>query len=435
MFRKVIDQMESANFKARAAKGELACPSCGVKPGHVPAQSGEVIACGACGIKASAGEWAAKVPADVFSGRADQPPVDTKITRRADVPGTTVWQIPASGKFCFLMVFGVLWCAITALVSGGFLLAFLSGKAVEGDFPEWVLIPFFGIFWAVGLGVLFAAFRNKYASHRITVDASSVTLVRELFGKTKKSSLPADSIESVAQAVFYLQNYEPVYGVEIRGKRGKLRFGSVLTAEEKAWLVADLRRVVFGADSAQAIPAARQAYFSVTLPQSRKHLWPFAVMMTLMGVGFFFVGIYLIDSGEAGPSGTSPGFLHGIDILFWGLSNSFRVIWMLMSGIMAMGGMALTVWLIRTRDRETRVEGTESEVSIRIYQRGLILNDRSFPRDSVTDIRASVSGSSNGQPMKRIELLVGNRAEKIASWVDGEKADALVAEVRGALGP
>ncbi len=434
MFRKVIDQMESANFKARAAKGELACPSCGAKPSHVPAQSGEVIACGTCGIKASAGEWAAKVPADVFPGRADQPLVDTKITRRTDVPGTTVWQIPASGKFGFFLFFGVIWCAITAIVSGGFLLAFLSGKAVEGDFPEWVLIPFFGIFWAVGLGVLYAAFRNKYASHRITADARSVTLVRELFGKFKKKSLPADSIESIAQAVFYQQNYEPVYGVEIRGKRGKLRFGSSLTAEEKAWLVADLRRVVLGDDAAQAIPAARQAYFSVTLPQSRKHLWPFAVMMTLMGVGFFFVGIYLIDGGEARPSGSSPGFLHGIDVLFWGLSNSFRTLWIFMSGIMATGGLALMIWMIRTRDRETRVEGTESEISIRSYQRGLILQDRSFPRDSVSDIRASVSGSSNGQPMKRIELIAGNRAEKIASWVDGEKADVMVAEVRGALG-
>ncbi len=105
-----------------------------------------------------------------------------------------------------------------------------------------------------------------------------------------------------------------------------------------------------------------------------------------------------------------------------------------MSGIMATGGLALMIWMIRTRDRETRVEGTESEISIRSYQRGLILQDRSFPRDSVSDIRASVSGSSNGQPMKRIELIAGNRAEKIASWVDGEKADVMVAEVRGALG-
>jgi hypothetical protein len=36
--------------------------------------------------------------------------------------------------------------------------------------------------------------------------------------------------------------------------------------------------------------------------------------------------------------------------------------------------------------------------------------------------------------MKRVELIVGGRAEKIASWIDGVEADQLVAKVRAALG-
>lgn len=430
MFRKVTDQMEAANFKARAAKGELVCPSCGAKPGHVPAQSREVITCDACGIKASTGEWAAKAPAGGFPGRPDQPPADTKITRSTDVPGTTVWQIPASGKFGVLLFFGLFWCTITALVSGGFLFAYISRNPLEGNFPEWAMIPFFGVFWVIGLGALYAAFRNKYASHCIIADAHSVTLVREFFGRTNQKSLPTDGIDSVAQAVFYQQNYEPVYGVEIRSSRGKLRFGSALTAEEKAWLVADIRRVVLGVDIARAIPAARQSYFSVTLPHSRKFFISFAAIMAVTGV----VGIFVVSHGVIGAGGSSSEILSGFSMLFHRINKVFQVVCLLMTVLITVAGWGSLIWLIRTRDRETRIEGSESEISIRTYQRELILKDRSFPRDSVSDIRASVSGSSNGQPMKRIELIVGNHAEKIASWVDGEKADALVAEVRGVIG-
>jgi len=43
-----------------------------------------------------------------------------------------------------------------------------------------------------------------------------------------------------------------------------------------------------------------------------------------------------------------------------------------------------------------------------------------------------VSGSVNGKPMKRIEMILGDRSETIANWVAGEKADALVEEVRQA---
>jgi hypothetical protein len=42
-----------------------------------------------------------------------------------------------------------------------------------------------------------------------------------------------------------------------------------------------------------------------------------------------------------------------------------------------------------------RNEANATEISIRTYRNGLILKDKSFPRREVTDIRASVSGSSN----------------------------------------
>jgi hypothetical protein len=46
-----------------------------------------------------------------------------------------------------------------------------------------------------------------------------------------------------------------------------------------------------------------------------------------------------------------------------------------------------------------RIEANATEISIRTYRNGLILKDKSFPRREVSDIRASVSGSSNSTNM------------------------------------
>jgi hypothetical protein len=36
--------------------------------------------------------------------------------------------------------------------------------------------------------------------------------------------------------------------------------------------------------------------------------------------------------------------------------------------------------------------------------------------------------------MKRVELIVGDKTEKIANWMDGDLADKLIREVKEALG-
>jgi hypothetical protein len=104
------------------------------------------------------------------------------------------------------------------------------------------------------------------------------------------------------------------------------------------------------------------------------------------------------------------------------------------SSIFALAGLWMLAKCLMERGKERRIEGNATEISLRTYHRGLILKDKSFPRREITDIRSSVSGSSGSTPMKRVELIVGGRAEKIASWIDGDEADQLVAKVRGALG-
>jgi hypothetical protein len=141
---------------------DLACPECGTKPAPTREQ---VITCDRCGTKASVAEWRSTAQEKGFVGRADQPPVTA--IRRERTPVGTVWHIPAGGKFGFFMFFGTFWCLITAFVSGGFLLTFLTGGEIEGNMPKWAMMPFFGIFWAIGLGTLYMGAREKWLRQRV----------------------------------------------------------------------------------------------------------------------------------------------------------------------------------------------------------------------------------------------------------------------------
>lgn len=446
MFRKVLATMENAAVKAKLRKGGLPCPECGEKAAGMTGASGQVMQCGACGAKASFSEWAAASDTGFRSGRAGEPPQGTKIRMTGDGLGGRVWEIPAKGKFGFFMPFAVMWLMITGLVSGGFLFTFLTGGEIKGDMPKWALIPFFGLFWAIGLGMLYAGLREKYLTNRITVSGGELKLRKELFGKVKEKGLPAAGIREVAQKEFYKQNYQPVYGIEIRGDGGKLRFGSGLGDEEKAWLVAELRQAVFGkpevkqaaATAAGVLEPIRlnraKEVFSVAIPAGGAAAVIGGMVFLLFGIGFICIGVFLIE-GEPLPdlSGES-GAGYWFSLATFLFTNGFRTFWVLFSSVFAVIGIFAAMAALRDLGSDRRIEGNSSDISIRTYRRGLILKDKSFPRNQVTDIRTSESGSSGNTKMKRVELIVGDKAEKIASWMDGEKADSLAAEVRQAMG-
>ena len=96
--------------------------------------------------------------------------------------------------------------------------------------------------------------------------------------------------------------------------------------------------------------------------------------------------------------------------------------------------MGLVAHYLSHRNKQRRIEGDAGQISIRTYRGNRILKDESFQRKDVTDIRAFVSGSSGSQPLKRVELIVGERSIKLADWMNGEEADALVESVRVSLG-
>ena len=416
MRKGLLSKLEEMTAREALKRGGLRCPDCGETPMRTPEDLGGVVACEACGTKASVQEWV-RPRGGPLEGKAGAPPMGTKIRKEEDGFGKTIWRVPGGGRSGFLLFFGLFWCGVTAVVSGGFALAFFSGKKTEGGFPEWALIPFFGLFWAVGLGLLYASLRAKFLRHRIAIGGGELIWTKEMFGRKKTRLLAAEDIREVGQTVFFTENDKPVYGIEIKGVKEKVRFGSGLKDEEKAWLAAELKEAIFGKAEPRplASPARRTGggagYFSVGVPAPGVGSVAMAAAFAAFGGAFVWVGLALMDGTDA----------------------FFKTMWVAISAIFAAGGAASAVALLRARTRERRIEGTDGLVSIRTYHRGRVMREESIARNEVTDVRAAVIGDSNGRPMKRVELIAGDRAVPVARWLDEAKTDALVRELREGL--
>lgn len=434
LIEKLAAKAEKAAIDKAFAKGLMRCPNCGQKPAAAPADAETLLRCAACGVESLPGEWRPD-PTGIRAVDPDQIPAGTRIRREGTGTGECVWHIPASGKFGFFLFFGLFWTAITAAVSG----AFLFGSSSDGqEAPPWFLYPFFAVFWAIGLGMLYAALRNKYARHQVTVTRDLVTLRREMFGKVREKSLVASQISSVAQVEFYQQNYQPVYGVEIRGRGGKLRFGTTLGDEEKAWLAADIKRAVFGETRVEAarapgmIAARRQSSFSFPLPPGPKHQWITGVVFLMIGAGTICFGLFnqAPDFPDKGGGDAVDWFGFVFDLLF----SVGRLIPIMAGLVFSAVGIMFTYMSWPGRTREVRLEGHETQVALRTYQHGRVIKEKSYPRATVSGVRATHAGNMNGRTMKRIDLIVEGRAQRITRWTDGEAADVWAADVCRALG-
>lgn len=432
LIEKLAAKATKAAIDKAFAKGLMRCPKCGQKPAKAPVDADTLLRCEACGADSLPTEWKPD-PTGTPAAHPDQIPAGTRIRREGTGTGDCIWHIPASGKFGFFLFFGLFWTAITAAVSGAFL---FSTPAPGQDDKPWFLYPFFAIFWAIGLGMLYAALRNKYARHQITVTRDLVTLRREMFGRVKEKSLITSNVSSVAQVVFYQQNYQPVYGVEIRGRDGKLRFGTTLREDEKAWLVADIKRAVFGesravvASSPEMISAQRLSSFSFPLPPAPKGHWILGVVFVLLGVSVIAMGLI---NGQDFPENGKDG-VDGLARVFSAMFSLFSLIPIIVGLVFGGVGVMMISSTWSGRGKEVRLEGDEIQVALRTYQHGRVIKEQSFPRSSVSEVRATRSGHMNNKPMKRIDLIVDGKAKRITQWTESDVADVWVADVCRALG-
>ncbi len=415
------------------------CPHCGAGLCGKPKGRAQVLTCVACGTKASVAEWTQWPIEHTMDGRADQPPAGTRI-RRENVADSIAWHIPAHGKFGSSLFFGLFWCFVTAVLSGAFLVGFLTNGKAREEMPIWLLIPFFGVFWTIGLAMLYGSARRKWMTHRLTVGSDEVVMRQEMFGRSKERSLPISEIRSIEQKEFYQQNNRSMYGIEIKGTRGKLRFSSALDASEKAWLVADLREVIFGPPKPvrAVVPEPRPVLnhlgtFSVEIPHARKHLWPLAIVSVLMGAVFLVFSMTLLKEPWEMGNKEDPLMVRVFDGIFNVVGHSMQAVIFLLGLVFVIGGSVFIVHFIRSRGSVKKLEGNSLEIAIRTYRHNLVWKEKAYPRSQITDIRASESGSSGTTVMKRIELIVGDEVVNVASWIDGDAADALVAQVRSCL--
>jgi hypothetical protein len=414
----LLDQMLGGIVRVT---GPLKCPRCGRKAGQ-PGGAGVVI-CGGCGWRGSVMEWGPATAADPVAGAADpdRPPPGTKVTRRELGGGGVAWEVPPSGKSGGLLFFAVFW--------NGFMILFTSlatGAMFKGGFdgagPGWLGALFLIPFWAVGIGMACAALRIKFARHLVVVDPREVVLIRSMFGRIKRRALARDSLETIEKREFYQQNYQPVHGIELRGRTGKLRFGTALSEEEKDWLVADLRRTVWPgrAASAAATPPpvttpARPANclndprrsFTTELPPGRgagQYLG--AVVGLLIAGAFLTIGIVAMKD-----------------------AGLFRHLWLGLNGLFALAIINSLAGAVRNAGVTLRVTGDHNEIRVQRMKGPRVLDEQRIPRPGL-ELRAFHSGRVNRTNMMRAELLGPHGVTPIVRWRPAGELEPFVRELR-----
>jgi hypothetical protein len=286
------------------------------------------------------------------------------------------------------------------------------------------------------------AVRNKYALHRITVSRDRVAFRRELLGKVTEKSLLTSEVTVVEQNVFYQQNYQPVYGIEIRGNRRKIRFGTTLDEAEKAWLVADLQRCIFGTDAIEsfvestAFPSPQnsainaQDSFDFLLPAPVRGLWILGLAFALIGIGGLIFAGYQMQNFFSFGAKDEPWFARVFDLIF----SVFSIIPLIVGVLFTVLGATVFINSRPNSGRQMRLEGEATQVFLRSYQRGVIVKEQTFSRTAIKGVIASRSGHMNNQEIKQIALIIDNKRIVLTRATAGSVADAWVAEVNRSLG-
>lgn len=460
--------------------------------------------CAACGRVASLGEMQSQLHGrgGVVPGNADAMPVGTKIQRRV-VNGGVEWLVPASGKSGGLLVFAVIWLSFITVFSSLAIPATLAGEMKDSSSGEpaslLMVLLFLSVFWAAGLGMAYAAVRMKYSQHQLQLTAESLTLVRVLWGRRSTKSLARHAVRTVEQAVFYTQNYSPVYGIEIRGDRQKLRFGSTLSDDERAWLVANIERELRGvrvahspvqdADAASksseplvastaaasacavaggsaisgVIPSALSSamrpaaafhdgrlsshaagsVFRVEVPRSRAVFYLSIGLMVFFGI-FIAVGLHILR-GSGGIASTAQT-LDSVQRVGWSIGDLFPLIvrwyetgfgslWLLVSVLGEIVAVGMFYYQLQRLGWQQVIVGDASYLRLQQEAKGKVVHEIKHPRSQWRDVRTYVTGSMNGQPTMAVELHIGDRVEKIAGWMKQSEAAQLERELRQQLPP
>ena len=183
---------------------------------------------------------------DALGGRLDarvnpsgpfEKPEDAMIRKETLSDTQLLFVIPASGRWGGLLFFCVFWNALAWPFFASYLFS-------NHESAPWHILPFVSIFPLIGIVFLYAALRARFAIHLLYLSSDRIRLQRQLFGRRKNFDLVTADVTTVLKTEFYQRNYQPVYGIEIKSNSGKIRFGSLLTEDEKNWLCWEIRKFI-----------------------------------------------------------------------------------------------------------------------------------------------------------------------------------------------
>lgn len=153
-----------------------------------------------------------------------------------------VIAIPSGGKKARSFgCFGFAWMAIVLPIS----CAFIIGGAEDEDgnaVSLFVLIPFFGIFWAVGIGMIIAWARMRFTEIFLSVEREQFAIQKTLFGRKKLKKIALDDGSQARLVESYSENDVPVYAIQMEGVGETEKFATGLSYEEKRWLKTVINR-------------------------------------------------------------------------------------------------------------------------------------------------------------------------------------------------
>ncbi|MDA1162703.1 MAG: TraR/DksA C4-type zinc finger protein [Planctomycetota bacterium] len=137
--------------------------------------------------------------------------------------------------------FGVMWLTIIGIIT--FVFLFMDDVDWDGDAPPLiVLIPFLGLFWAVGIGMLVAWARMSFTQIYLAVTPEQFAIQKTLFGRKKLTKLVLDQSSHAELIESYTENDTPVYAIQMAGVGDSEKFATGLSYEEKRWLATTINQ-------------------------------------------------------------------------------------------------------------------------------------------------------------------------------------------------
>lgn len=164
-----------------------------------------------------------------------QRPIESRIECQSASGDRLVFHIPSAGRWGIWLLVAI----VVNLIAWPMLVGTIGNMQAKGfQLGSFVFISFFVI---AGIRLAYEAVRQRFGSAMLELSPGTVRLQRSLLGRNKSHQIPAADVQAVSKVLFYSQNYQPVYGIEINAGRRSIRFGSSLSDDEKNWLCWEIR--------------------------------------------------------------------------------------------------------------------------------------------------------------------------------------------------